>query len=98
METIDIYELSEWEAFWMIEGGFGDWKADMRSGQVCSVLANTSRNPKSTPRPFKIDDFDLRPKGPVDTTTDKSKAIKAGFDALAAIGPKKKKRKRTKCQ
>lgn len=91
MGAIDTQELNEWRAFWELEGGFGDMKQDMRIGQVCSTIANVNRSRKT--KPFKPDDFALRPKK-IDSRKDNTAAIMAGFDALAAMGkPKKRKKK-----
>lgn len=90
MGAIDLQELNEWRAFWELEGGFGDMKQDFRIGQVCSTIANVNRGKKT--KPFKADDFSLRPKK-IDSRKDNTAVIMAGFDALAAQNPKKRKKK-----
>jgi hypothetical protein len=91
MGSIDVYELNEWRAFWELEGGFGDMKQDFRTGQICSTLANVNRSKKTNP--FKAEDFSLRPKHK-DSRKDNTAVIMAGFDALAAQGQKKKRKKK----
>lgn len=55
-------QLSELEAMWRVEGGWGEFKQDQRFAQLCSLQANLNRNPKQRPEPYKMDDFMLRPK------------------------------------
>ena len=86
LESLDVYELQEWRIFWQMEGGFGDWKQDYRTGQICQILANVNRDSKKQRTPFNLEDFALRPKKK-GLTPNKQKYIRQQLDALAT--PKK---------
>lgn len=55
-------QLTELEAMWALEGGWGDYKQDYRHGQLCSLHANMNRNQKSRPQPYTAEDFVMRPR------------------------------------
>lgn len=54
---ISSRELSEWMAYFEIEGPTGDARADWRAGMLASVIANANRDPKRSPRAFEPQDF-----------------------------------------
>ncbi len=88
-------QLTELEAFWALEGGWGDWKQDYRHGQLCSIHANINRDAKKRPQPYSADDFVMRPRQPKEVNEkDLSKRIRHSFDGLA--GSKKKPKKKNK--
>jgi hypothetical protein len=45
-------------AYWQISP-WGEWRADLRIGQLCALIANANRDPKKRRKPFAIDDFML---------------------------------------
>jgi hypothetical protein len=49
-------EFAEWVQYYQLEP-FGEPRADLRSGIVASTVANSARDPKKKPTPFKPDDF-----------------------------------------
>jgi hypothetical protein len=51
---MDSRELAEWQAYEKIEP-FGEWRADLRSAIVASVVANAFRGKDS--RPVSPEDF-----------------------------------------
>lgn len=54
-------QLVEWQAFIDLEGPIGERRQDIRTAHVVSTLANLhGRDPKTTPDPYRIDDFVLR--------------------------------------
>ena len=56
LERMTWGELLEWREFYALEP-WGDERADLRSGIVASILANTNRDPKKRPQPFEPTDF-----------------------------------------
>jgi hypothetical protein len=56
LARFDSMELSEWIAFSYIEP-FGDERADYRQALTTCVLANSNRDVKKKPTPFKPEDF-----------------------------------------
>ena len=58
MDSISSRELSEWMAFYNIEP-FGDDIANFRQAMTTCMIANTHRDSKKKPTPFKIGDFML---------------------------------------
>lgn len=59
LEEITSEQWLEWQALNIIEP-FTEWRDDYRSAMVCSILANSNRDPKQTPQPYQIDDFMLK--------------------------------------
>lgn len=53
---IDSHEFVEWRAFNQLEP-FGEEVMDTRFARLMALLANINRNPKKSPRAFKIEDF-----------------------------------------
>lgn len=49
-------QLVAWFQYAEVEP-FGEYRADLRSGTVAAVIANTNRDPKKRPRPFTPSDF-----------------------------------------
>lgn len=90
-------QLTELEAFWSIEGGWGDWKQDYRSAQTCAVIANVNRDAGKKPQPFGAEDFVLRPKA-VSHADPKfvEKKIRFSLNGLAGVKAKKHKRRTRK--
>ncbi len=85
-------QLTELEAFWANEGGWGEMKQDYRFGQLCSMQANMNRNPKKKPQPYTTEDFAMRPRQQKATPEDKAQKIRSSFDMLAGVKQKKKKK------
>lgn len=56
LARVSSRELSEWMAYAQIEP-FGEERADLRAGVVAATVANTARDPKKRPRPFRADEF-----------------------------------------
>jgi len=52
-------ELTELEAMWNLENGWGDYKQDWRTAQICAVQVNTSMAKGS--EPVTMEDFVLQP-------------------------------------
>ena len=50
------HHLGEWLAYHRINP-WGQWRDDLRSGIVASVIANVNRDPKRKPEPFTASDF-----------------------------------------
>ena len=71
-----------------MEGGFGDFKQDYRTGQICQILANVNRNAKKQRTPYKTEDFTMRPKKKTAMTQNKQKYIRQRLDAMAKKGKK----------
>lgn len=57
LERMSSSELSEWMAFFSIEGPTGEERADWRAGMVASTIANVNRDSKRQKRPYKPEDF-----------------------------------------
>lgn len=53
---LSAYQLSEWMAYFEVEP-WGEERADVRSGLICSVLANLNRDNARNPRPYSALDF-----------------------------------------
>ena len=49
-------ELLRWAAFYYMEG-WPEYRADVRSGLICSVIANVNRDPEKRPEAFSVYDF-----------------------------------------
>lgn len=81
-------QLTELEAFWSIEGGWGEYKEDYRNAQILSMQANINRDSKRKPEPYNAEDFVMRPK--LKDTEEKPEQVRAGLDALAGKKAKKK--------
>jgi hypothetical protein len=93
LQAITSPQLAELEAFWTIEGGWGDWKQDYRFGQLCSLQANINRNSKKQPKPYSAEDFAMRPKLAKKVNgKEAEQRIRGAFDMLAGQGESKKKR------
>lgn len=86
---ISSRELAEWQAFYALEP-FGDWRADLRSAIVASVIANANRDAKKRHKPFAFKDFmpDFTPKEPK-SWKDILEVVKV---ANAVLGGREKKR------
>jgi hypothetical protein len=65
-------ELSMWMAYEVLEP-FGQVRADMRSAQICSTLANINRSKET--KPFSVSDFMFR--------FDQAYLTSAGSDEMA---------------
>ena len=81
-------QLTELEAFWQHERGWGDMKRDYHFGQLCAIIAEPNRDKKKRPRPFTTEDFAMRPREIKPLRSDK--AMRAAFDALCRVKVKKK--------
>ena len=58
-KEIDSSELSEWEAYYIIEP-WGEQKADVRTGIIASTIANVNRGKNA--KAFTYNDFILKSK------------------------------------
>lgn len=88
-------QLTDLEAFWIHENGWGDYKQDHHFGQLACLFANANRDTKKKPKPYDPDDFTLRPKHKaIESPKDVSKKVRAAFGSLARIKPGKPKRKK----
>jgi hypothetical protein len=72
LDSISYRELVDWSTYYRVEP-WGEQRADMRSAQVASTLANINRDRKLRPEPFTLLDFmlfkpDAPPKPAEDTT------------------------------
>jgi len=95
LRTLSSPQLSELEAFWIAEGGWGEYKQDYRFGQLCSMHANINRDKKRKQEPYKADDFVMRPKfSQEDEEQDQEQKVRAQLDAMAGGEGKKKRRKK----
>lgn len=55
---MDSRELTHWMAFWEVEHlGGPEERADLRTGILGSIVANTQRDPDRTPEPYTATDF-----------------------------------------
>lgn len=81
-------QLTELEAFWIVEGGWGDYKQDYRFGQLCALHANINRDTKKRQHPYSAAEFALRPREPQDP---KNTARKIKFALRGLTGKRKKK-------
>jgi len=66
------YEFSEWIAYAQIEP-FGEYRDDLRSALIASVMANAWRGSKS--KPYKIKDFLLNFEPPKQQSWQEMKSI-----------------------
>ncbi len=90
MRTLTSPQLSELEAFWIAEGGWGEWKQDYRFGQLCSIHANINRDKKKKSNPYTADDFAMRPKQKRQVDAEEAeRKIRHTLDGLAGIKKKK---------
>ncbi len=86
--------LTEWRAFWNLNPQ-GQWRSDLRSGIVASVIANVNRDSKRKPEPFTAKDFMPDFMSRTETLEDKNERIKKKLLAFAtAIKAKVVKRKK----
>lgn len=93
MRTLTSPQLTELEAFWYVEGGWGDYKDDYRNAQALCMQANINRDSKRRPQPYTAEDFVMRPKQPKDVNNlDAERRIRARFDALAGVKAKKRRK------
>jgi len=78
-------QLTELESFWLIEGGWGDWKQDYRIGQLSAITAEPNRDKKRRARPYTAEDFALRPQEARKETgkSDRVDQIKKSLDMMA---------------
>ncbi len=59
LDTMSITQLREWFAYSELEP-FGEERADYRSAQICAMIANSVRDKKRKPTPYKVEEFLLR--------------------------------------
>jgi flagellar basal body rod protein FlgC len=57
LSRISSRELTEWMAFFSIEGPTGDERDDWRAGMIASTIANVNRDSKKKGSPYKPQDF-----------------------------------------
>lgn len=89
LRQITSSQLSELEAFWNIEGGWGDWKQDYRIGQLTAITAEPNRDKKRRQRPYMTEDFALRPRE-AKSKTDKHERVQQMRKSLDMMAQKKK--------
>lgn len=58
LDSISYRELHAWGAYYEAEP-WGEWRADVRSAQVSTLIANSNRDPKRRPEPYELKDFML---------------------------------------
>lgn len=56
LRTMSWRQFTAWGAYAQVEP-FGELRADLRAGQIASILANTNRDPAKMPKPFSMWDF-----------------------------------------
>ena len=56
LESVSSRELSEWMAYYSLEP-WGEAQSEYRAALVTSMIANTARDEKKHPQPFKADEF-----------------------------------------
>lgn len=95
LRMLTCSQLTDLEAFWIHENGWGDYKRDYHFGQLSCLFANANRDAKKKPKPYDPDDFTLRNKhaAPEKPKT-VSKKMRAAFNSLARMKPKKKRGKK----
>src|SRR5512146_862251 len=54
--TMSYRELQDWADYYALEP-WGERRADLRNGILCSLTANMNRDKKKKPEPFKATDF-----------------------------------------
>lgn len=59
LDGMSITQLREWFAYSELEP-FGEERADYRSAQICAMIANSVRDKKRKPTPYKVEEFLLR--------------------------------------
>jgi hypothetical protein len=79
---------------------FGEWRADYRSAEIVTMIANVNRDPKKKRDPYKTTDFlvkfgertadDLKPK---QTWQEQKAILKLLAHAITSKEPERKKRK-----
>lgn len=57
LSRISSRELTEWMAFFSLEGPTGDERDDWRAGMIASTIANVNRDTKKQKRAYKPQDF-----------------------------------------
>ncbi len=83
-------QLTELEAFWHLEGGWGEYKEDYRNAQLLSMHANINRDKKRKSEPYKPDDFVMRPKFVNDESEEQNEEkVRSSLDMLASSKNKK---------
>jgi len=85
LKQLTSSQLTELESFWLIEGGWGDWKQDYRIGQLTAITAEPNRDKKRRATPYTAEDFALRPREARKETNkgNKVKQIKKNLDMVA---------------
>ena len=85
LKQLTSSQLTELESFWLIEGGWGDWKQDYRIGQLTAITAEPNRDKKRRARPYTAEDFALRPREVRKETSksDRVDHIKKNLDMVA---------------
>lgn len=58
LASITSKQLSEWVAFYSLEPFGNEW---LQIGTLAATIANTQRDPKKRPNPYKADDFIPKP-------------------------------------
>ena len=56
LRRITAQQLIEWMQYDIIEP-FGEWRADWRSAEIVTMLANVNRDSKKKKEPYKTTDF-----------------------------------------
>jgi hypothetical protein len=78
-------EFVLWRAFDTISP-IGGERADRHAALIATILANVNRDPKRTPTPFALDDFDLyKPPPPVKTREQEEAEFRAAFWAAGLL-------------
>jgi hypothetical protein len=57
-DTVSAEEFDRWAEYHSIDP-FGEWRADVRSGLIASVIANVNRDPTKKPDAYTAQDFML---------------------------------------
>lgn len=58
LDSVSYPELMEWVEFLQVDPD-PEWRADARSAQICTILANVNRDTKQRPQPYGMQDFML---------------------------------------
>ena len=84
LKQLTSSQLTELESFWLIEGGWGDWKQDYRIGQLTAITAEPNRDKKRRARPYTVEDFALRPREARKETSksDRGSRMKGNLDMM----------------
>lgn len=90
LKQITSAQLTELEAFWGLEAGWGEYKEDYRHAGIMAMHANLNRDSKKRPQPYKPDDFVMRPINVKRIKEDNTKKIMATLDMLSVVGEGKK--------